>query len=353
MKESSMHELMRELQRDRHLWDSFALRSSYDPPFKDRFDRVPASAVYAGELFEPRVSEFLKQRGFSVEWPDKKGFAVCLTHDVDILSYPIAQRLEEGLLRLREKHVEESMRVFFTLGLMKQNPVNNFERIMSLEESFGARSTYFFKSLHKGEQDYNYDIGTVAKIMRNIIRRGGEVALHGERLSPESLNQIRREKKEIENVTGSNVTGYRSHALQFNIPQTWRLLKTAGFEYDSTIAHADCIGFRNGMCYPFKPYDITADEELDIYEIPLVLMDGQLFDYMKLDFDNAWRLATELIRRSRNVNGVITICWHNHVLAQNGQFAFYTRLLQHLRDQGAWMTTGQQILNWWTRLSSE
>ena len=49
--------------------------------------------------------------------------------------------------------------------------------------------------------------------------------------------------------------GYRNHYLRFKLPETWKYLADAGFEYDTTLGYSNALGYRNGMCHPFRPYD--------------------------------------------------------------------------------------------------
>jgi hypothetical protein len=51
--------------------------------------------------------------------------------------------------------------------------------------------------------------------------------------------------------------------------------------YDTTFGYNDLVGFRNGMCYPFRPYNLNTASEVNILEIPLALMDGTLFDVIR------------------------------------------------------------------------
>jgi len=85
----------------------------------------------------------------------------------------------------------------------------------------------------------------------------------------------------LEKVLGKKIVGYRNHYLKFKVPETWGLPKEAGFKYDTTLGYADCVGFRNGMCHPFKPFDLNINSYINILEIPLIIMDRTLFDYMK------------------------------------------------------------------------
>ncbi|MDY0278836.1 MAG: hypothetical protein RBQ97_12210, partial [Acholeplasma sp.] len=100
----------------------------------------------------------------------------------------------------------------------------------------------------------------------------------------------------LEKVLGEKVTGYRSHYLKFQVPETWEILAQAGFSYDSTLGYTDCVGFRNGMCHPYHPVNLNTGNEIDIIELPLHVKDMSLFQqYMRLDFDGAWTIVKGMI----------------------------------------------------------
>jgi hypothetical protein len=113
------------------------------------------------------------------------------------------------------------------------------------------------------------------------------------------------------------------------------------------------IGFRNGMCHPFKPYNLDKNEAIDILELPLVIMDGALFSYAK-SLDEAFEYSKRLIDTVENYNGVITLLWHNGPFSwpiRKNWKLLYEKILKYCYDKNAWMTSGEEIYNWWTNES--
>ena len=136
--------------------------------------------------------------------------------------------------------------------------------------------------------------------------------------------------------------------MKFKVPDTWELLSEAGFKYDTTFGYADCVGFRNGMCHPFKPFNLNTNKEIDILEISLTIMDCTLFDYMKQDMKGAWEVTKLLIDIVERYNGVITILWHNtYMIGEN--LKIYEKILEYCYEKGAWMTSGEEIEKWWSK----
>jgi len=146
------------------------------------------------------------------------------------------------------------------------------------------------------------------------------------------------------------VLGVRMHYLRFQVPSTWKLLSKVGFKYDTTFGYPDMPGFRNGMCHPFKPYDLNEDREIDILEIPLIVMDTTLYGYMNISPVEAYELIKRLIDITEKYSGVITILWHNNTFdeVRYGEWSkLYEKILKYLKEKKAWMTSCKEIYSYW------
>ena len=344
-----MHEL---LQKDPELWDLFCRKEEYEPSLRDKYNRFPYYASTCRSIFEPRASAYLMNHGYPVTYPEGKPFAVCLTHDIDAV---YASTLDKSIDTLKQavhgrfRESVTSVRQVFS----KKHPNTNFEDIMNLEERYNARSSFYFLALDPADQDFFYPVEDLHQEIGSIQDRGWEVGLHGGHQGYRDLTKLRREKKKLEKITGRPVTGCRNHYLNFMVPDTWELMKNAGFTYDCSFGYADCAGFRNGMCHPFRPYNLHTDRSIDILEIPQIIMDDSLSDlYMRLDSGTAWEITRRLIDTVAGYHGVITLLWHNTTLFGE-QREFYEKILQYCAGKQAWMTSGEQIAVWWNQLGND
>jgi len=330
------------LKSNRKLWDLYTRREEYDTPFLDKYQRFPYYYSKNRNILKPEVSEFLIKNGFKIEYPNNSTFAVCLTHDVDFvqLSYPvIAYRTFQALKKMQ---INKSFKTLMGKASNKYNPLWNFTSIMDLESKYKAKSSFYFLSLDHGELDFNYKIEELRGELRTITDRGWEVGLHGGHRAYDNLIELKEEKERLEHVVGIKIIGYRNHYLRFKVPTTWQLLKEAGFKYDTTFGYADCVGFRNGMCHPFHPYDRNISKHIDIIEIPLTIMDSTFDTYMKLNLISSWELIKQLINIVEQYKGVITFLWHpSSMIDEMGEL--YERILQYCYDKNAWMTSAEEI----------
>lgn len=329
------------IKSNERLWELFTKREEYSSLLLDRYQRFPYYLSKHRNILEPEVSAFLIQNGLNVKYPDNKRFAVCLTHDLDHAQLPYLKIAYESTQALQEWQIGKSFKMWISNINKKLSPLWYLEQIVDLEARYGAKSSIYFLALDKNDMDFNYRIGDLNRELRNIADSGWEIGLHGGQTAYNNLDQMKKEKERLENVIGSSVIGYRNHFLRFKIPTTWKLLKEAGFKYDTTFGYADCVGFRNGMCHCFKPFNLSENEYIDILEIPLIIMDNTLTDYMKLDIEQSWEIIQQLIDTVEKYNGIITILWHVGMVDANP--ILYERLLDYCYKKNAWMTSGEEI----------
>lgn len=338
-----MHEL---LQTDPELWDLFCRKEEYRSSLRDKDNRFPYYASSCRHIFEPRASEYLVKNGYTPDYPEGRPFAVCLTHDIDRVYESVTAKGIRTVKHVLQGQFSASRRLIPQMR-SKKIPYVNFNDIMELEDRYGARSSFYFLALEPGDRDYTYTIGDLEHELGTIRDRGWEVGLHAGHRGSGDLSTLCSEKHRLEQVTGTTVSGCRNHFLKFSVPDTWELMNSAGFLYDCSFGYADCAGFRNGMCHPFRPFNLLKGTSVDIIEIPQVIMDDSLFDnYMRLSPDRAWEITRELIDTVARCSGVITLLWHNYSFIGEHRI-LYEKILRYCAGKDAWMTGGENIARWW------
>ena len=342
------------LDQNSELWDIFTIKEEYSPAKLDKHQRFNYANSKNKNAFEPVVSEFLVSDGLKVEYPDNKRFAVCLTHDIDDIYPPSSHILSSFLYCLKTLDYNSfKPQIAWKIKGKEHSPYLNFSEIMDIEKKYGARSSFYFITAKEDPVRFRYDIEEIGHELGNILDNGCEVGVHGGYYTYNSPESMKEEKARLESTLGKKVIGYRNHYLRFKAPATWELLAKAGFKYDSTLGYDDMIGFRNGMCHPFKPYNLDKNEAIDILELPLVIMDGALFSYAK-SLDEAFEYSKRLIDTVEKYNGVITLLWHNGPFSwpiRKNWKLLYEKILKYCYDKNAWMTSGEEIYNWWTNES--
>jgi len=336
-------ELFHRLKEHPELWEIF-INNNRHLDTESRYHGLSQT-----EVMRPVVSEYLIKHGFRVGYPNNSKFAICLTHDVDDIYPPLTHRVLSSLWCLKKYNWSRlKEQLFWSRSGEDASPYRNFKKIIELERKYSAKSSFYFMTASQDPRRFRYNIEDVAEELRFIIESGWEIGLHGGYYSFNDFDAIKLEKRKLEKVIGREVIGYRNHYLRFQVPDTWELLEKCGFKYDSTYGYTNAIGFRNGMCHPFRPYNLYRQQWMDIYELPLHVMECAMFDLLKPD--EAWVLVKQLLDKVELNKGVLTVLWHNNVFScpfRDNWSAIYEKILQCGREKNAWMTSGEELWRWW------
>ncbi len=335
------------LRQDNDIWELFTRKEEYSGCNRDRHDRFPYYQSRHRDIFMPRASEVLIKGGYHCEYPESQSFAICLTHDIDTVYIPFRSKVYNIISALMNGDFARAGRTVPQF-ISKKRPGWNFSNIADLEEAYEARSSFYFLALEEGDRGYTYAVEDLEQEMGMLRDKGWEIGLHGGCEAYLDLPQLQKEKRYLERVLNQKVNGYRNHFLKFQVPNTWELLEKAGFRYDTTLGYPDCVGFRNGMCHPFRPFNINTNREMEILEIPLTVMDQTLLNSMQLNMEQAWTQLKNLLGTVERYNGVITILWHNTFMTDMS-LRFYKKILEYGRKRGAWLTSCGEVERWWQK----
>ena len=300
----------------------------------------------------PAVSEWLMKGNLAkTDYPGGRSFAIMLSHDIDDVvptyvhtALAVAASLGRGRLSDAGRHL------CWRRSGLKASPYHNFRELMDLEQGYNAKSSFYFLTAIKDPMRFRYHIEDLKEEIREVSARGWDVGLHGGFYSFDNLSEICAEKDRLEDALGHEVIGFRNHYLREKVPDSWELLSRAGFKYDATYGYTDQVGFRNGMCHPFRPHNLKTDLDVDLCEIPLHLMDGAIFMNVH-SFNQAWSITRSVIDLVAACHGVAGILFHNSLLAapdKRNYSRLYERILSYGQERQAWMTSGAEIYRWWS-----
>lgn len=328
---------------------SFALLSQIEELHCNDFDKhgrfqFTSSICYKYNIIDiPLVDEyamFLRRtisefRPYILNFVPKKATFVP-THDIDILlrfrnstqalrsifgrDLLINRSLSDVKLSLSEckkwhKDPHKDPYILSILELLEKAKANNLQPI------------FFFKAQIENEHDATYSISDsfVKSIIKQIADGGATIGLHGSYDSATNCEILTTEKQRIETILKTKVLYSRQHYLrtfftkQKNSVAMW---ESVGIKEDYSLGFAERPGFRCGTCHPFFLYNLLEDRPSDILEHPLILMDGSLFDYLKLSEKDALNLANTLLDRTCKVEGDFVVLWHNHTTSRNYKYYY-------------------------------
>ena len=332
---------------------------------RDDHDRFPAYAsLGAVERFleRPIADDYVDLLWAAIQtlWPAlarrERTFRLWLTHDVDQpwagLGQPaalVARSFTADLFDRRDVALAAKRGWSFLAsraGKLSLDPFNTFDLLMTTSERLGLRSTFFFlASAASGGNDGRYRLTDrpITRLLTRIHERGHEIGLHASYDSYRSKDELSAEFDALRAACAAvgidqAQWGVRQHFLRFENPQTWRNHAAAGFQYDSTLAFADHVGFRAGTSHEFQVFDLEVRRPLAVRERPLVVMDATLLGYMGLDLDAASDRAIEVVGACRRHGGQATICYHNSTLPGARQQRHYRDLARELAIGSATMS---------------
>ena len=179
---------------------------------------------------------------------------IFLSHDVD-WSYDGPSK--EHILQRKDRFDEK---------LFEITPIDklyrNFSEFMEIEEKYGVKSTFFFRTQYENGdyKDYHDDI-------KKLVNGGWEIGLHSDPASIGDIEKIKKEKINLEKLTNSKISGNRVHFLS-NDRQLPKKLSELDFIYDSSNRKT-----KDSISVDDMGYQIIDN----IIEFPVTLMDTYLF----------------------------------------------------------------------------
>ncbi|KYK21517.1 hypothetical protein AYK21_04675 [Thermoplasmatales archaeon SG8-52-2] len=349
--------IQNELKKDQRIWDLFTKKYEYSIEKSNKKNILSYKVVSNENIFNPVVSKYLIDKGINFEYEDGKKFAVFLSHDIDDIDISV-RHFFRSFIPFPFHRDLFGFKKFFSSFVNKKKPYMNMKKIIKLEKKYNAISTFFFLASEKDVFGRKYNLEDIQEEIFHIMDNNCEVGLHTGYYSFDDLEKIKNEKNKIETITKKKIIGARNHVFRFKTPRTWEILSNAGFLYDSTFGYYDMIGFRNGMCHPFQPYDLIDDKKIDILEIPVCAVDITMFSYMKIDASEAWIQIKNLIDIVEKLNGVFSILWHNWTFSYPVSYAglfgkewtkLYEKFLEYCYKKKAWLTTGENIAKYFEK----
>lgn len=308
-------------------------------------------------IIDELILDVVKQLGLKARniWPDGKKAVVCLTHDVDAIdgfSYLWLRKVNWYWCWIRAKLEGDQQTAntwASTLERWKRykktnfDPMDSFDLIQALEDSYGFRSTFFFMSLRHGLSSegrrYSVQNPKVAKTAEKLLVGGWEIGLHAAYHNHLSLSSLKEQKQRLEEVIKEEISGCRHHYLRVRFPDSWKIYAQAGFKYSSNMGWGSgSQGFRAGTCLPYQPIG-----EYSLLEIPFQLMDMSSI----VDIESYMNMFNQYLELVKSVGGCLVIDFHQEHFqeqAASGVGKVYRDILDSIaRDQDVAVLTMNEV----------
>jgi len=226
---------------------------------------------------------------------------VLLSHDVEWgkRGAPLSHILE------RKQRFDENI----LKDLKRKNPYQNIRDLLEMEEKLGIRSTFFFRTYVEDSQHPPppYDVSEYQEDIKYMTSKGWEVGLHSDMTSHNNFERLKREKANLEKITGKKIFGNRVH---YTIGKTldtplFRNLHNLGFKYDSSVK--------------YKREEISEEDfgyflKEAIVVFPITIMDALIFYYnvkTEIEVLKTIKHTIDMCRRFCGKGKIVTIDWHD------------------------------------------
>jgi len=347
-------------------WQEYTLRT------RDQHGRFPYQASLQVSLDIAHIPvvdyyrDILKEQLISAQIPvtlhswAKKKWSFCPTIDVDYfkhwrLGMIFREIVEYFLLNKRGQNASDRwrrlvqfMKSYFTSGDAFQLALSHMHQLI---RRYG-HATVFLKTDAHGPNDvyYKLDLPKIKRTIQELKSDGFEIGLHASYYASDHSEYLRKERRMITNLTGNAPNSVRNHYLRYSPVCTAFLQANTGFRIDSTLGFAESGGFRNGTCMPFLKFDCHNNQVTDLWEMPLLLMDGALFNRQKFTSEEAISYSKELLSQCKKFGGVGVALWHN-VMGEEMDYPgwndHFQQIIKWSHQQGAHIVSLQGALESW------
>ena len=339
---------------------------------RDQHGRFPHSATLQEKLkvshlpvvdyYRALIQEQLIRTQIRFEprsWAGKE-WAICPTIDVDYLKQwrlgmIFREKVEYFLLNARKKSASERWGRLVQFVKSYCSPGDAFQSALNRMHHYIRRygkGTVFFKAGAHGPNDVEYKLNQpyVWQMVKNLLSDSFEIGLHPSYHASDHQGYLRNERSLLTQCIGDAPVSVRNHYLRYHSLITPHLQVGAGFRIDSSLGYAECSGFRNGTCMPFLKFDCRNNQVMDLWEMPLLMMDGTLFNRENLSVKDAISKSADLLLQCKKFGGVGVALWHN-VMGEEMDYPGWKEHFEHVipwsHQHGAYIGSLRGALESW------
>lgn len=329
--ESFWDELSEQVQSSIQQW----YQAFYEDIYQSRAGYPLKSARHTPDL-EDGLLEIAHLAGLTAQaLPKNFAPTLCLSHDIDYLR-PTLQMTLKRLISQRR----------FSAQMFQTDFLASIESLLALDaEVSGGKSasTLFIASKGRAstlknrmvqwliDPSYRYDDAYGRQFRALLERYTPEIGIHGSFFSL-SDRFFSHEREALEATVRQPIRLARQHWLNLPGEDALERLHSGGIRIDSTLGWNGQVGFRAGMARPF-PLLLKNGETL--WEMPMVLMDGPMFDDLKLTTPQVVALAQRVLSEVFSRKGCVAINWHDRAAHREYQwYDAYQEILCWAQAQG-------------------
>jgi hypothetical protein len=218
-----------------------------------------------------------------------------------------------------------------TMAKGGKDPWDVFDYIFHQIEESGNEARVFIPTGERTKYD-RHPSWTNEEYRRLIKKIAGiyNVGLHPSFYASHEKERLKIEKERLEKIIPGKINSSRFHYLRLKFPVSYDNLYGAGISEDYSLGYADEPGFRAGIARPFFYFNLKEDKATKLRIFPFQIMDGTLYQYKKLNPEDAGEIVSILIDETRKVGGLFMTIWHNTTLLDTGEWHGWRGLFESM-----------------------
>ncbi len=309
------------------------------PAFNESAALLAASAISLPRMGQPSM------HGDFLSGPP----VVVLSHDCDILKGNdfITQavrlvRIPQPITRGRLPRVGNLWWIARNAMTPRRYYASNVTGMMELERCFSYHSTFYWLNGTGGRFGARSPVSEIARLMKQLSP-GWESGIHYNYDTFLDKERFAAQLAELQELSPHKVISGRAHYLRFDPFRSFDFIRQFGITVDESSGWADFVGYRNGLAGCFQPFDATRKRAMDMWEVPMVVMDLALATQHG---PQAIPFVEQQLRHLSRIGGALTILFHP------GQFfnpehritmGLYHDILKACRDAGVRSLTAREL----------
>lgn len=314
----------------------------YLPHHKDKYDRYRASHslnMKAGILEKPVVNYYAQKLKalLSARFPQLVfktiPFRYNITFDIDIAYSYLGKGLKRnmgGLLRsVLFSQFSEVRERLATLFSNSKDPYDTYDYIFDVCNKNSLSPMFFF--LVGKESRFDKNISPRSTEYRELIKKIDAKASTGIHLSYRShiaTNVMQHEVKRLEHLAGHSIERNRFHYLRFQLPDTYDRLLKVGIMEDYSMGYAPHVGFRAGICTPFRYFNLKRNQQTLLTIHPIAFMDTTFTHYYRSDNEFSVDKILQLMKAVKLCGGDFTGLWHNSSFTEKAEWKGWCEIFE-------------------------
>ena len=279
-------------------------------------------------------------------YPRGETYGIAITHDVDFIHafHPIKKQLIKLFIRLKLK---KDTRIT-EIDRLDANSWG-FDRLLPFYRKNNLKATFFFMAKYIEGLHFRYWIGSkkIRQLFKQLKSEGHEIAFHPSRYTFEKPKRYFKEKKKLEKISNTQISGLRHHYLRCLFPEIWQKAAELNLKYEAGMIHRRYSGFRAGTCFPYIPFDPENQKQINIIEFPTTFFENTLPD-KGAHYGVSKETIIKLLAVVKKHGGLFNILWHSNNIYQPGvYFKLWNFITSLIIEEDAYIQPLVEHYNWY------